>query len=100
MSQTKASWLDKQGRKKTSLQWKRWSGWDKFDQCENCGKKRQEAKLYNCKLTANQWNWLGGVTQTGMNTAFTDDETEMKKWMKRDLCEICIIYLKERGPLK
>lgn len=67
--------------------YKRWDGWDDVTVCDNCGRKRQEARIYlNRKIDYYVW------------------EREPYEIHKRDkinvnICEVCLAFVEERGKL-
>lgn len=64
----------------------RWTGWSDAEFCDNCGRSRNEARLYKQKIPYFIW------------------EREPLELHKREdveayLCEICIAFIEEQGVL-
>lgn len=93
---TRASLLDKMGRHKGSSV-VRWSGWNKFTCCDNCGKNRTETRIHKVKMNEDQWLWMGGKASPDAPVVPTVN-LGMNRTITVDLCEVCLFYVKERGP--
>lgn len=73
---------------------RKWPGWDEFTLCDNCGKTRDEVRIYHARVSRVQWEWMGGIQNQTKQA--TGDTTPCN--YSADICEVCWAYLKERGP--
>lgn len=89
--------VDKNGRFLTHK--RKWKGWYDNTICDNCGRTRDDARIYQCCISRIQWEWLDGEkepTRRTLNKPITADKTIPTKFVK--ICEVCAAFLKERGP--
>lgn len=89
--------VDKEGRYISHIP--KWPGWETNLLCDNCGRTRMDARIYRVRVSRTQWGWLDGRKEPSPRTlkrAAATDKTAVS--MDVLLCEVCLAYLKERGP--
>jgi len=63
-----------------------WAGWDEAEFCDNCGRHRNDARLYKKKVPYFIWEK-------------TPWEVYDRKSISVILCEVCVAFLNEKGEL-
>jgi len=66
---------------------KKWAGWNDVSVCDNCGRTRQEARIYKNKRIPYY------IVEREPNEVHERQDVQM------DLCEICLAFVEEQGRL-